>query len=324
MRAQMTLPAIILGLAALTVAAPAAAQTYPSKPIRIVIPFPPGGSNDLVARMVGDKLRASMGQPMVAENRPGGNNIIATEIVAKSAPDGHTLLMASTQHGFNPSLFAKLPYDTLRDFAPVGLATSVYFALTVHPSVPATSVKQFIAVARARPGALTYASAGSGSPHRLAMELLKSMARVELTHIPYKGAGQLVPALIAGEVTSVIGAINSLLPHVQSGRLRVLAMAGDRRTPLLPDVPTIAEAALPGFALENWSGILAPAGTPRPVVDRLNAEIVKALRDPEVRDRLIPQGIELIPSTPEEFQEALKTHAAKWDKVIKSAKIKID
>lgn len=328
-RRLLTLRICCLGSLALAV--PVAAQTpstgsqaYPSKPIRIVIPFPPGGSNDLVARVIGERLRASLGQPVVAENRPGGNNIIASELVAKSAPDGHTLLMANTQHALNAISGAKLPYDTFADFAPVGLTTSVFFALTVHPSVPAASVKEFIAVARSRPGALTYASAGIGAPHHLAMELLKSMAKVELTHVPYKGAGQLVPALIAGEVTSVIGAINSLLPHVQTGRLRMLGMAGNRRTPLLPDVPTIAEAALPGFALDNWNGFLAPAGTPRPVIDRLNAEIVKALRDPEVRDRLVPQGIEIIPSTPEEFQEALKTHMTKWARIIKSAGIRLE
>ena len=318
------LRAFILGVGCVTFAVPLAAQTYPSKPIRIVIPFPPGGSNDLVARLVGEKLRASMGQPVFAENRPGGNNIIATDLVAKSAPDGHTLLMANTPHAVNSILFPKLPYDAIRDFAPVGLATSVYFALTVHPSVPAVSVKQFIAVARSRPGALTYASAGIGAPHHLAMELLKSMARVDLTHVPYKGAGHFVPALVAGEVTSVIGAINSLLPHVQAGKLRLLAIAGIRRTPLLPEVPTIAEAALPGFALENWNGILAPAGTPRAIVERLSAEIGKALKDPEIRDRLIPQGIEVIPSTPDEFQEALKAHMTKWAKIIKTANIRID
>ena len=323
--------ALALCLVGAVFASPVTAQVtapgpgpYPSKPIRIVIPFPPGGSNDLVARVVGEKLRASMGQPVVPENRPGGNNIIASELVARSAPDGHTLLMANTQHSLNAVSGAKLPYDTLRDFAPIGLTSSVYFALTVHPSVPATSVKQFIAVARARPGELTYASAGIGAPHHLGMELLKSMGRVELTHIPYKGAGQLVPALIAGEVTSTIGAINSLLPHVQTGRLRMLAMAGNRRTPLLPDVPTIAEAALPGFALDNWNAFLAPAGTPRPVIDRLNSEIVKALRDTEVRDRLVPQGIELIPSTPDEFQEILKAHMTKWAKIIKTAGIRLE
>src|SRR5262249_36237938 len=185
--------AIVLALGSFALATSAAAQTastgsgpaYPSRPIRIVIPFPPGGSNDLVARLLGERLRASLGQPVVAENRPGGNNIIATELVAKSAPDGHTWLMANTQHVINPSFFPKLPSDTLKDFAPVGLATSVYFALTVHPSVPASTVRQFIAAARARPGALTYASAGNGAPHHLAMELLKSMAHVELTHVPY-------------------------------------------------------------------------------------------------------------------------------------------
>ena len=300
------------------------AQSFPTKPIRVVIPFPPGGTNDLVPRAIADKLRLSLGQPVVPENRPGGNNIIATEIVAKSAPDGHTLLIANTQHVINPSLFPKLPYDALKDFSAIGLGTSVYFALTVHPSVPASNAKQFIAVARARPGALTYASAGIGAPHHLAMNLLESMARVELTHIPYKGAGQFVPPLIAGEVSCVIGAINSLLPHAQTGKLRILAMAGKRRTPLLPEVPTIAEAALPGFELDNWNGFLAPAGTPRPVIDRLNAEIVKALRDPQIRDLLVPQGIEILASTADEMETLMKVHMTKWANIIRSANIKVD
>ncbi len=301
-----------------------AAQAYPSRPIRIVVPLPPGGSPDLTARAVGERLYTALGQPVVVENRTGASGIIATELVAKSASDGHTLLMANTAHVINPSFFRKLPYDSLRDFAAVALMTSVHFALVVHPSVPARSVKEFIAVARARPGAVTFASAGNGAPHHLAMELLKSMASVDLTHIPYKGAGQFVPALVAGEVTSVIGAINSLLPHVQSGRLRLLAMAGNRRAELLPDVPTIGEAALPGFALDNWAGILAPARTPRPIIDQLNAQIVKALRDPQIRDRLVPQGIEVIPSTPEEFQELMKAHMEKWARVVKAANIKLE
>jgi len=300
------------------------AQTFPSKPIRIVIPFPPGGTNDLVPRAIAEKMRVGLGQPVVAENRPGGNNIIASEIVAKSAPDGHTLLIANTQHVINPSLFPKLPYDALRDFAPVALATSVYFALTVHPSVPVTSAKQFISVARAHPGALTYASAGIGAPHHLAMKLLESMAHVELTHIPYKGAGQFVPPLLAGEVSCVIGAINSLLPHAHTGKLRILAMAGKRRAPILPEVPTIAEAALPGFELDNWNGFLVPAGTPRAVIDRLNAEIVKALRDSQIRDLLVPQGIEILASTPDEFEVLMRVHMAKWAKIIRNANIKVD
>ena len=305
-------------------AAGASAQTYPSRLIRIAVPVPPGGSNDLLARIVSEKLIASMGQPVVVDNRPGASGNIATEFVAKSAPDGYTLLMANTAHVINPSLFPKLLYDPVRDFAPVVLMVSVHFALVVHPSVPARSVKEFIAYARSRPGALTFASAGNAAPHHLAMELLKSMARVDLTHVPYKGAGQFVPALVSGEVSSVIGAVNSLLPHVRSGRLRALGMAGSRRTPLLPGVPTIAEAALPGFALDNWGGMLVPAGTPRAIIDRLNGEIVKALRDPQIVDQLAAQGIEVIGSTPEEFQELIKTHLAKWARVVREANIRLE
>jgi tripartite-type tricarboxylate transporter receptor subunit TctC len=302
----------------------ASAQAYPVKPIRIVVPLPPGGSNDVLARIVAEKLAPALGQPVVVDNRPGASGNIGTEIVARSAPDGHVLLMANTAHVINPSLFAKLPYDPIRDFAPIALMSSAHFALVVHPSVPARSVKEFIAVARARPGALTFASAGNGAPHHLAMELLKSMARVDLTHVPYKGAGQFVPALVTGEVSSVIGAINSLLPHVQAGRLRILGMAGNRRTPLMPEVPTLAEAALPGFALDNWGGMLAPAGTAKSIVDRLNGEIVRALRDPQVAARLAAQGIELIPSTPDEFQALMKTHMAKWARVVKAANVRLD
>ena len=220
---------------------PAAAQAYPAKLIRIVVPLPPGGSNDLAARLVAERMAASVGQPVVVDNRPGASGNIATELVAKSAPDGYTLLMANTAHVDNEFSFSKLPYDPLRDFAAITLMTSVPFALVVHPSVPAKNVKEFIAVARTRPGALTFASAGTGASHHLGMELLKSMARVDLPHVPYKGAGQFVPKLVAGEVASVIGTVNSLLPHVKTGRPRLLATAGTRRTSLLPDVPTIAD-----------------------------------------------------------------------------------
>jgi tripartite-type tricarboxylate transporter receptor subunit TctC len=311
--------AVIFG-AALT----ASAQPYPSRLIRIVVPLPPGGSNDLLARIAADRLTASLGQTVVVDNRPGASGNIGTELVAKSAADGHTLLMANTAHVINPSLFVKLPYDPIRDFAAVALMSSVHFALVVHPSVPARSVKEFIAVARSRPGALTFASAGNGAPHHLAMELLKSVARVDLTHIPYKGAGQFVPALLTGEVSSVIGAINSLLPHVQAGRLRALGMAGSRRTPLLPDVPTISEAALPGFALDNWGGLLAPAGTPRNTIDRLYGEIAKALREPQTSERLAAQGIEVTLAAPDEFQALMKVHMAKWAKVVREAGIKLE
>jgi len=302
-------------------AVPATAQTYPSRLVRIVVPLPPGGSIDLTARIVAEKMAAALGQSVVVENRTGASGIIATELVAKSAPDGHTLLMANTAHVINPSLFTRLPYDPIRDFAPVALTTSVHFALVVHPSLPASSVKGFIALARARPGTVTYASAGNGAPHHLAMELLQSMTGTKLTHVPYKGAGQFVPALVSGEVVSVIGAINSLLPHVRSGRLRALGMAGPRRTPLLPEVPVIAET-LPGFALDNWGGVLAPAGTPRAVVERLNGEILRALREPQVRDVLVAQGIEVTPSSPEAFQDLMRSQLAKWSRVVAEAGVK--
>jgi tripartite-type tricarboxylate transporter receptor subunit TctC len=298
------------------------AQVYPTKPIRVVVALPPGGSIDLTARIVSERLQAGLGRPAVVDNRPGAGGSIATEIVARSAPDGHTLLVTSAAHAINPSFHPKLPYDPIADFAPVALMTAVHFALVVHPSLPAATVKEFIAVAKAKPGAITYASAGNGQSQHLAMELLKSMARVDLAHVPYKGAGQFVPALVSGEVVSVIGAINSLLPHVQTGKLRLLAMAGNRRAPLLPDVPTIAEAALPGFALDSWCGLLVPAGTARPVIDRLHAEIAKALSDPQVTGKLAPQGIEVITSTPEEFQARIKADLVKWAKVVKDAKIK--
>lgn len=319
----MRLVTLFLLCTALTASA-ATAQSYPSRPIRIIVPLTQGGSNDLLARIAAERLTASLGQPAVVDNRPGANGNIGTEFVAKSAPDGHTLLMANTSHVINSILSAKLPYDPIRDFAPVALMSSVHFALVVHPSVPAHSVKEFIALARARAGALTYASVGYGSPHHLAMELFKSMAGVDLTHVPYKGAGQFVPDLVAGEVSSVIGAINSLLPHIKAGRLRVLGIAGGRRTPLLPDTPTIAEAALPGFALDNWGGMLAPAGTPRGIIERLNAEIVGALRDPRIAERLTSQGIEITPSTPEEFQEMMRSYALKWSGVVRAAGIRLE
>jgi tripartite-type tricarboxylate transporter receptor subunit TctC len=316
--------AFLLGCALAVGAAAQTPQPYPSRPVRIVVPLPPGGSNDLLARIVAERLHARLGQPALVDNRPGGNGNIGTEFVARSAPDGHTLLMANTSHVINPSLFGKLPYDPIRDFAPIAQMSAVHFALVVHPSVPARSVKEFIALARRRPDGLTYASAGNGSPHHLAMELLQSMAKVEMMHVPYKGAGQFVPALVAGEVSSVIGAINSLLPHIRTGRLHVLAMAGARRTSLLPGVPTIGEAALPGFALDNWGGMLAPAGTPPAIIERLNAEIVAALRAPETRKKLVSQGIDVTPSTPGDFQKTLTSHMSKWARVIEAARIQPD
>jgi tripartite-type tricarboxylate transporter receptor subunit TctC len=314
---------ILCILLAASLAAPALPQDFPSKPIRLLVPLPPGGSNDLVARIFSDKLPASLGQPVLVENRPGGSGNAATEFVAHSAPDGYTLILCNTSHTVNAAFFKSLPYDPINDFSAVTMAYNVAFALVVNASVPARTTTEFVAYAKSSTKGVTYASAGIGAPHHLAMEMLKSLTGANLLHVPYKGAGQFVPAMLAGDVESVVGAINSLLPHIRSGKMRALGMAGGRENPLLPGVPTIG-SEVPGFELDNWTGILAPARTPDATVRRLNAEFVKALRSPETLERLTPQGIEILASTPEFFQETLKTHLAKWTKIVRDANIKID
>lgn len=299
---------------------PSFAQTFPNKTIRILVPLPPGGSNDLVARIFSDRLPAALGQPVIVENRAGGSGNPATEFVARSAPDGHTLILANTSHVVNAAFFKVLPYDPIKDFSAVTMAYAVAFALVINASIPANTTQEFVAWARAQPKGVTYASAGIGAPHHLAMEMFQSLTKANMIHIPYKGAGQFVPEMVAGRVDSVIGAINSLIPHVKAGKLRALAMAG-RENPLMPGVPTLA-SGVPGFDLDNWTGILAPAGTPAPIVQRLNAEFVKVLKSPETAERLVPQGIDIIASTPEYFSEALKTYLAKSGKLVRDAGIK--
>jgi len=316
----MKTPACAVLILLFVTSLPAWPQAFP---IRMVVPLPPGGSNDLVARVFSEKLPAALGQPIVVENRPGGSGNPATEFVAKSAPDGHTLLIANTGHVVNVGFFPQLPYDPFKDFAPITLAYNVQFALVCNPAVPVSNIADFISQGRNNPGKITYASAGVGQPHHLAMELFQSMTKTRYLHVPYKGAGQFVPALLSNEVNCVIGATNSLLPHVRSGKLKALGMAGERTTALLPGVPTIA-SELPGFNLDAWTGVLAPAGTPAAVVQRLNREISAALKAPETIERLAPQGIEVVASTPEEFLEALKTTMVKWVRVIKEANIRID
>jgi tripartite-type tricarboxylate transporter receptor subunit TctC len=314
---------IILALAAsLAFIPPTFAQTFPNKTVRIVVPLPPGGSNDLVARIFSDKLPAALGQAVIVENRAGGSGNPATEFVARSAPDGHTLILANTAHVVNAAFFKSLPYDPIKDFSPVTMAYAVAFALVVNAEVPARTTTEFIAWVRTQPKGVTFASAGVGAPHHLAMEMLKVLTGTNLIHVPYKGAGQFVPELVAGRIDAVIGAINSLIPHVKAGKLRALAMSG-RENPLLPGVPTLA-SQVPGYDLDNWTGILAPAGTPAPVIGRLNAEFVKVLKMPETAERLTPQGIDIYASTPEFFAEALKTYLAKSGKLVRDAGIKIE
>ncbi len=324
----MLAPRAVLKLALLAAAAltlpigEAGGQTWPSRPIRFVVPFPPGGSNDVLARLFAERLPASLGQPVVVENKLGAGGNIATEFVAKQPPDGHTLLLSSNTHLINAVFFAKLPYDPIGDFQTVSLVASLPFVLTVNSNLPATTVKEFIAYATAKPGA-TFATAGIGTPHHLAAELLKSMTGIQIVHVPYKGAAFLVPALLAGEVTFSIAAINSLLPHYKSGKLRPLAVADRARTPLLPEVPTIAEAGLPGYELEVWLGVLARSGTPRPIVDRLNAEINRIIQDPQIiSERLKPIGLSPAGTTPERYLEIMKADLAKYAKIARDAGIK--
>jgi tripartite-type tricarboxylate transporter receptor subunit TctC len=313
---------ILAVIATVAITQPATSQTFPNRTIRIVVPLPPGGSNDLVARIFSDRLPAALGQPVIVENRAGGSGNPATEFVARSTPDGHTLILANTSHVVNAAFFKVLPYDPIKDFSPVTMAYAVAFALVINASIPANTTQEFVAWARAQPKGVTYASAGVGAPHHLAMEMFQALTKANMIHIPYKGAGQFVPEMVAGRVDSVIGAINSLIPHIKAGKLRALAMAG-RENPLLPGVPTLA-SGVPGFDLDNWTGILAPAGTPAPIVQRLNAEFVKVLKSPDTAERLVPQGIDIIASTPEYFAEALKTYLAKSTKLVRDAGIKID
>ena len=287
------------------------------------MPFTPGGPNDILARLIGQRYTAAWGQQTIVDNRPGGGTVIGTDIVAKSAPDGYTLLMVSTSHAANPSLMPKMPFDTLRDFAAVGQAVSSPNLLVVHPSVPARSTRDLINIARARPGQITFASGGSGAATHLAGELLKIMAGIDMTHIPYKGAGPATIDLISGQVTWMFGTILPTLPHVRSGKLRALAVSGKQRAAVLPEVPTAAEH-VPGFEASSWYGVFAPAATPADVITKLNQEMARALTLPEVRQRLAAEGTEVVAGSPEEFASLFRAEVAKWARVIKQAGIRLE
>lgn len=320
-----SIAATIISAAVLSVAMPVIAQTYPSHPMRMIVPFAPGGPTDILARAIGQKLTESWGQPVVIENRPGASGNIGAEAVAKAAPDGHTLLLATAGIlTINPSLFSRLPFDAQRDFSPITLAASVMNVLVVHPSLPVNSVKDLIRFAAARPGQLTYASAGNGSASHLAMELFKQMAHVEITHIPYKGATPGVTDLLGGHVHMMLIGLPAALPQARAGKLKALGVSSPRRSPIAPDLPTISESGLPGFDVVNWLGVLAPAGTLRETTAKLNDEIVKILRQPDTKERLLAQGFDPIGSTPEEFAAYMKSETAKWAKVVKAAGAKAD
>ena len=302
----------------------AAAQSYPAKPVRVIIPWPPGGGNDIAGRIVMAKVSESTGQQFPIDNRGGAGGTIGTDIVAKSAPDGYTILVQSTTHVGNAHLYKKLPYDAIADFAPVGLMTAQTAVLTVHPSLPAKNVREFIALARARPGEILYSTAGNGSIPHLSMALLGAMTNTRFAHVPYKGGGPQVIALVAGESQASIATVASVLPHIQSGRLRALGVSLARRSATLPDVPTIAEAGVPGYEMGPWIAVFAPAGTPRAVIERLNAEINRALKLPDVAQNLSAQALDPWQSTPEEFGARLRADYDKYAQLIKLTGAKVD
>ncbi|MSP97974.1 MAG: tripartite tricarboxylate transporter substrate binding protein [Betaproteobacteria bacterium] len=306
----------------------AVAQTdnWPTRAIKIIVPLTPGGSNDFIARLFAEQLQPRLGQPVVVENKPGAGGNVGTEFVARQPADGYTILISTNTHVLNVNFFAKLPYDPIKDFEPISLIATIPFVLAVNASLPAKTVNEFVTLAKVKPGSFTYGTAGIGTAHQLAAELLKARSGIDMVHVPYKGAAGIVPALLASEITCTIGAINSLLPHFRSGKLRPLAVAAATRTSLLPDVPTIAEAGpFPDYAVDIWLGVLAPAGTPRAIVDRLNVEINRIIRDPLImKDRLNPIGLESVGTTPERYMEIMKADLVRYAKLVKDAKIKVE
>jgi tripartite-type tricarboxylate transporter receptor subunit TctC len=294
---------------------------YPERPIRLVVPFAPGGTNDVIGRIVGERLAARLGQPVVVDNRAGANSVLGSEIVAHATPDGHTLLIVAAGFAINPSLRKKLPYDTVRDFAPVGLVGGGPYLMVIHPAVPAKSVGEFVSWARSRPGQVNYASVGVGSPPHLAAELLKISASIDLNHVPYKGGGAVLPDLIAGRVSMFFGSISTLKPQVDTGKLRAVAVTTVKRAPALPGVPTFIESGLKDYEVDGWYGLLAPVKTPAAVVNRLNAELRQVLNEAETRERFLQRGMQPAPGTAQEFAALIRSETAKWAKVIRAAGI---
>jgi len=313
---ELILLAVLGGIAS-------AQPVYPSKAIRFITPFPPGGSLDPLTRMSAQKLSEIWGQPAVVENRPGGNTIIGTQAVAKATPDGYTILVAGTPHVVNPSLFAT-PYDAIKDFAPIATIARSRQILVVNPALPANDLQALLALAKGKPGQLTYGSSGTGNTNHLAGELLRSLTGIKMLHIPYKGAGPAIVDLISGQLQLSFHVPISVIPHIRSGRLRPIAISGKTRVPALPQVPIFAEAGLPAFDIAGWTGLFAPAGTPKDIVDKISAEMARILTMPEIVERLVNQGLEPLISTPEQFAALLQSDMAKFAKLIKDAHIKVE
>ena len=297
---------------------------YPARPVRLIVPFAPAGSADALARTLQPSLSEALGQPVVIDNRPGASSTIGTEMAARAAPDGYTLVMITTTHTVNPSLLAKLPYDSVKDFAPVSLVVSQPNILVVHPSVPVKSVKELVALAKAKPNSLNFASGGNGSSPHLSGELFKLVAAIEITHIPYKGSGPGVTDLLGGHVQMMFAGPLALEQHIKSGRLRALAVADRRRSTVVPDIPTMTEAGFPGVETGTWYGILAPARTPPAIVTSLQRTIARTVQMPDLKSRIVNQGVDIVASSPDDFHKFIIAEIAKWSRVVQKAGVRVD
>ena len=322
--ASASLAALFAAVCMLLGAPNVQAQAFPNRPLHLIVPFPPGAGTDAFARVIAAKLGESLGQVVVVDNKAGGGATVGTDFVAKAAPDGYTLLLSTASHGINPAVFSKLPYDTLKDFATITQVANLPIVLVVHPSVPANSLKELVVLAKTRPGALNLGSAGNGTVFHLAGELFKSVAGIDMVHVPFKGGGPALQALIAGQVDVLFETTLTVQPQVKAGKMRALALGGASRSSVMPGVLTIAESGYPGFDAQNWYGVYAPARTPPEIVARLNQEIVKVLHLPDVRERFDALGAEIVANTPEQHLLFLKAEMAKWEKIAKATNTKID
>ena len=316
---------VLLAAFASTAALAQTASTYPVKPIRWIVPFPPGGGNDTIARLVGQKLSAALGQQVIVDNRPGAGGTIGAEAAAKSPADGYTMFLAGVAtHGINPNLRKKLPYDAIKDFHAVSLIASAPLLVVVHPSLPTKSVKELIALAKARPGQINYASNGAGGSSHLAVELFDMMTGVRMMHIPYKGLTPALTDLLSGEVQVMFSSAVAMLPQVKAGRLRAIAMTGSKRSAAIPNIPTVAESGVPGYETGSWYGVVVPAGTPKAAIDRLSREIQTIVKAQDITSKLNEEAVIPVGSTPEAFDKHIRAELARWAKVIKSAKIELE
>ena len=314
----------VLALLLLSVSAAASPQAYPARAVKIVVPYGVGGPADIYGRFIGAKLQDALGQPFVVEDRPGGGSIVGTDVVAKSPPDGYTLLMMSNTHTVNEKLIPKKPFDLMRDFAPITPVNYSDLIMVIHPSVPAKDLKEFIALARSKPGALNYASSGPGTPYHMAGELFKAMAGVDIVHVPHKGSDQARTAILGGQVQMMFDAITTMAGNARAGKVHALGTTGNRRSPVMPETPTIAEAGVPGYEATIWLGLMAPAGTPRPILERMNLEVNRIVNAPDVKEAWSKQGAVPMSMSVEQFDRFLREDIVKWANVVKLSGAKVD